>query len=425
MRLCKDWLQTYCHYTSGQESPGIFHYWTGISQIVSTLCRSTWVDMGYFKFYPNMYLVIVGPTGVGKSTASDMGVDLFMEAFPNKLVTRGKISVAKLIEDMGEEYMLCGTARAYVYASEFKVFTSALSTNTSLIEDLTDLYGCPGKWSYRTKNRGVVSLENVCVNILGASIPDWLCTTSGENFINTGFAARILYIGAAQSDRLFHKPRPPKGALQLKEDLIHDLQEIAKLQGEYKITPEADRFHEQWYLVAKAHDVLIEKPEKLHGYIMRKDAHMLKLAMAIKAAKSDDMVLTEADLRESVAVLESIESGMMIAYQAIAFSGIEAMVQKVLTLIKNSKEGMVTHRDIMRRALGYKGFGGKGIDEVIEYMVKSDFISPVATRKNSFAYRLKFPEEQGLDNLQTFEGALAEEERLGKREEREQNESRV
>jgi hypothetical protein len=124
---------------------------------------------------------------------------------------------------------------------------------------------------------------------------------------------------------------------------------------------------------------------------------MLKLAMCLKAARSDETVLTVDDMALAVQTLEGIEEGMMIAYQAIAFSSIEAVVEKVLTMLKSSKDGFLTHREVMRRILGYKGFGGKGIDEVLEYMVKSGLLHSQPHSRGSTAYRIKMVGEEDDD----------------------------
>lgn len=395
-RKLKNWLETYMTYTSGQESPGIFHYWTGVSILAFTLARSCWVDMSHFKIYPNMFLVLVGPTGVGKSTASNIGIKLFKKAFPEVFITRGKVTIAKMIEDMGAVFTETGTARACIYASEFKVFTQSIQSNSSIIEDLTDLYECPDDWDYRTKNAGVVALENVCINILAASIPEWIGTTSGAQFTETGFSARILYIGSPYSDRCFHKPFLPPGGEQMYHDMISDLQHIATtLTGEYRITKEADKYHETWYRELKNHKRMARVNEKLRGYEFRKDAHMLKTAMLLKAAISDDMTLDVPDLQRAVHALDNIQKGILVAYQSIAYTPLEAAISKIEDMIKISDEGIVSHRTILRAGISMRGLGVKGPEDVIAYMLRSGHIEEVPGRRtDQKLYKLKKKEEK-------------------------------
>lgn len=396
MRHTANWLETYLEYTSGQESPEVYHYWCGISILCATLLRNVWVDMGgYFRIYPNMYIILVGPTGVGKSTAADIAIDnIYSEAFPDREIMRGKISMTKMLYDMQDEHRKSGTSAIYIYAPEFRVFSNAQAMASSMLEDMADLYGCPRLFKYRTRNRGILQLENVCVNMLGASIPEWLCTASGESIINTGFSARVLYIGARSSERLFYKPQPPPNADELRRKLVHDLREIARLSGPFIETPEADIFHKEWYEQAKAPSVYDSVNEKLHGYIKRKDGHLLKLAMAQKAAYSDERVLTREDLEHAARTLESIEKDMELAYNAISFSSIEALMDKILTILKGAKTGHITHRELLRRVLGYKGFSGRQIEEVLESMVKAGIITIEMGLKGSRLIRFHFKEEE-------------------------------
>ena len=73
-RRLEDWLTSYLEYTSEQESPQLFHLWVGMNVIASTLERRVWVDRGYYRLYPNLYVCLVGARArVRRTTAGKMG----------------------------------------------------------------------------------------------------------------------------------------------------------------------------------------------------------------------------------------------------------------------------------------------------------------------------------------------------------------
>ena len=76
-RHFSNWLQGYLDYTSASESPTPFHFWTGVATIAGALRRRVWIDMRYFQWAPNFYIVLVGPPGVAaKSTTIQSGMKL-------------------------------------------------------------------------------------------------------------------------------------------------------------------------------------------------------------------------------------------------------------------------------------------------------------------------------------------------------------
>jgi len=56
------------------------HFWTGVSTLAGALRRKVWVDMGYFKWFPNFYIILVAPPGiVSKSTTAGIGMSLLRQ----------------------------------------------------------------------------------------------------------------------------------------------------------------------------------------------------------------------------------------------------------------------------------------------------------------------------------------------------------
>ena len=76
-RILPDWLSSYLKYTEDTEPPLSYHVWTGISMIAAALQRRVHMPWGHEKIYPNMYILLIGPSGkCRKGTAMGMGRDL-------------------------------------------------------------------------------------------------------------------------------------------------------------------------------------------------------------------------------------------------------------------------------------------------------------------------------------------------------------
>ena len=59
-----NWQEAYLEYAQHSEAPALMHFWTSVSCIAACLQRRCWIDMGYFRWYPNHYIVFVAPPGI-------------------------------------------------------------------------------------------------------------------------------------------------------------------------------------------------------------------------------------------------------------------------------------------------------------------------------------------------------------------------
>ena len=366
-RNCKDgWISTYLRHTAGVESPEVFHFWSAISAIACAMGRSTWVDFGFREIHPNMYVVLVGPSGrVRKTSASDIAMDLLRVAVPALDVLEGKATMPGIIKRMSETYKLTGDSRIVLYAGELKVLLGGTMSNSSMLEDLTELYAGKSKFKYITKGEGEVILNRVSINLLGASTPEWLTTARGSDFVASGFSARILYIYRDEPERRFYRATRGNGWEGTESDLIADLRHISELAGPFIVEPEAEVLWEKWYNNKSNFEF---DDERFGPYMERKDKHMLKIAMVLRAGKDDSMVVTADDMRGAMLALNQIEAGMSDVYKSVSEHEVGRLVDRVIKQVAMEKDG-VSRRDILRK--NYFRTTDAGLSEVLKTCVAS------------------------------------------------------
>src|SRR5437899_5424310 len=61
------WIEAFCDYTRLIKSPVLFRKWAAIAAVAWALERKVWVRTMGTPFYPNLYTILVGPPGVGKT----------------------------------------------------------------------------------------------------------------------------------------------------------------------------------------------------------------------------------------------------------------------------------------------------------------------------------------------------------------------
>jgi len=166
MRRCKDFISSYMEYTAKSESPESYHRWCAMSIIASAVRRQVWIDMGFFRVYPNMYIVLVGPPGrCRKSVAINTATNLIqglsdIRVSADAITREALIRAIKLSEtqtEIGNKIYMHSSIT--IISKELSVFLG--TNNSDLLSLLTDLYDNPDMWEYRTKNSGIDTITNV------------------------------------------------------------------------------------------------------------------------------------------------------------------------------------------------------------------------------------------------------------------------
>src|SRR3972149_4557971 len=101
MRKLDNWIDAYLEYTQKQESPEKLHFWVAVSLISAAIKRQVWMDRGYYKLYPNTFVLIVAESArVRKSVAIDIGMTLVRAAVPDLYYITGTLTPEGLVKHM-------------------------------------------------------------------------------------------------------------------------------------------------------------------------------------------------------------------------------------------------------------------------------------------------------------------------------------
>lgn len=191
--LPKDsWLREYMDIWPLAEPPKSYILFSAIAMLGSALGRRMWFDLDVHKVYPLFNLLLIGPSGIGKSTSlRDMALENLLRPLPNDLrpqIITGKSTKEALHDD------LMADPHAIIVASELSNFFSKEKYQEGTIQYITDLLDL-APTSVRTKSGGVARVINEpAVSIVGGSTREWLQeqlpTTAGAG----GFLPRFLMI---------------------------------------------------------------------------------------------------------------------------------------------------------------------------------------------------------------------------------------
>src|SRR5215469_889239 len=266
-------------YMQSQETADVYDWWTGLWCISAAARRQTWVDRPRAPVYLNMFVVLVGESGVTRKTTS---VATATRLVRHVLATRSdcglidaKVTPEKLDATLHERTLEHGTAQLCIAVPELAVFMGTERYIAHMPVLLTDLYDCPtARNGGGTLLRGAVVQRDVWVHLLSASTPIWLLKTVNPNVIEGGFTSRCYFIPADTPKKRIAWPVEQDTTLYT--DLCYDLDIIAneaRTHGPLLIDRDALVAFSHWY-ENRTHSL---DPFR-QSFEAREDAHVLRVA---------------------------------------------------------------------------------------------------------------------------------------------------
>lgn len=316
-RKLKNWLKAFMEYsTPVTEASELFLLWSGLFTIAAALRRRCWIPkddkhgralLGGWECYPFLYLILVGPPGVRKTTAVRFATNLLHE-IPSIKEAPGSPSSAGLALFLTE----VPDASAYIVSEEMSDLF-AKSDARKMYELLTSFFDGKKKYSGYTISREMEFATSPCINLAAGTTPIWIKENFPVEIIGGGFASRciFLYDETKSKSKILYDDVDYKPIIELEKDLLHDLQYIAineKFEGPFDIESKCRIRIKDWY---KEHENKVHTYHpKIQGYLARKPVHLLKVAMLCHVCYDDDLVITEKDFEIALKYIEQTEKGL-------------------------------------------------------------------------------------------------------------------
>ena len=401
--LKKPWHQVFYECVSPHtDTPDSYIVWSALSLIGAVLKNNVRFEIGTYVLYPNQFIVLVGPPGVGKGTAMNMISDIIKENKLNPLVNTlsDRITAEKIIEQIAtgwatapvfqNQQLVMGSTdhNCLIFSSEIRVLLGASEWMLEFLEEA---------WSrttfdYQTKTKGSVSIDSMCCSLLAASVPDFLRNVNKEArmVITGGFSSRCLFIyaDAPSKDLPFPialKKSPISKALY--DQLVIDLREIALMRGEFSIATDARILFENFL---KQNRIASQKDdnEAIANFRARIKAHTLKLAMVLSASKSSSLVIDQLDMANAIHEIQRITQTLEKLFRGAGDSMDAENVSRVQAYIE--KHGMASRNELLRAL--WRHFSAETLDRILTLLVTIEFCEVVHINKAQYFKHLPKPQ---------------------------------
>lgn len=292
------WFEWYDQYTRKTEAPLSFHIFSSLSVLGASMGRRCYIDMGFFRIYPNYCSILIGPTGrVKKTSAVDIAKELVKEGSLCPIMA-DKITpeaLARTLKDSGHHF---------IYAPELSVFLSKKQYNEGLVTLIIRLLDSPDSFEIDTIVRGKEVVENVAITMLGGSTLSLLSTSSPTEVMSSGFLNRFVLVVEEDTSRCFAIPE--RGSEDLHQRLLQTIVRLKSFVGTFRLNEQARAGYESWY--ADRRKLLRNAPSEMVAEVLeRSPSHLLRTAMLVHAAQCDNMSICIDCLRIASNILSYAE----------------------------------------------------------------------------------------------------------------------
>jgi len=392
-----DWLTAYAEYSLDAFCPEKFHFWTGVSTLAGALERRVWIHRETFNLYPNVYILLVARPGMGKSSATNIGMNEFLKRLSpgdgeiNFIGTQN--SEASFIEQMSrfKVFHVNGQPHShssgFLYASEASNSLKEMVGGGTILSALTEFYDCPSHWKKVLMTKST-SMDNVCCNVLAGCTFSFLKELVPEAQSAGGFASRLLYVIQDEVTVRSPKWRNVGRSGSVREKLFSDLEQIYALAGPFDPLPEFTEAYEEWFPQQDAY-VQTLASERLQHFLARKHTNILKLAMLCSVSESNDLKLTRAHWERALSLMDSVE----IDLPKIVNHSVDTRTQKGLNYLvlkalqEEGQEGALEKSDLLR-ILGQRGAEVGKIEHTLKFMHDSKMIRIEISAQGKFRCKL-------------------------------------
>lgn len=378
-RKVNDWIEGFLELTDNTEASLNYRKWTAVSIIASALrrkCYLDWGSVGYF--YPNMYIVLVGPSGARKTTAMRLG-EYFLDqvgiAKSSEAITR-----EALIQELEGALSIDGEdqyqhSSLTVFAEELTVFLGY--RNDELMSNLCAWFDCKDVWTYKTKGSGTNDVIGVWVNILGATTPRLIRSNLPLDAIGGGLASRIIFVYSQRKAKTIAFPFEGPKEQKLRGKLLDDFHIISGLKGGFRFN---EAFRDEWIEWYARQET--EDPFMFHshfdGYSSRRPGHLLKLCMILSSSRDNKMIIDEEIFHRAKGFLSEVEQDMTLTFQGLGASKSSDLQFQMMQAIERKK---IISRAELLRLFGNDLDSMSHFDEVIGLLAGKGFCKKIVIGK--------------------------------------------
>lgn len=356
-------LTQYLRYTGVSVAPTVFHLWAGLATMAATVADRVWVESHSEHLAPNLYVFLIGPSGIGKGVATNAALRLLTEAGTARIYN-GMLTAQHLCDLLGGRANKHLDPKVLLVTEELSLSVGDKVLADRLLRLTTKLYECtPFEFTEGTRTHGSVAFRGHCINWLAGTTQEWLRDSVSRSAVEGGFFARVNPVVC--NGPLARVARPFLDLTTFGE-LVARLQVLAGLAGPITLDSEADDVYWEWYEQRPTPTESVLEP-----VWARVPVHVLKLAMLLSLSDGPDMVVRERHITQARLLAEESLRHLPGLIEYVALTPETDGRRLVRDAIRRA--GAMWHSALVRRLMG-QGLSAEDVRHHVETLVQGGLV---------------------------------------------------
>lgn len=379
-RRLDDYVTAFCNYGQTFNSTPLYLEAAALWQLGTSVGRAVAMAARGNSLSPNMYGLLIGGPGTGKSQAIVATRTIVFPALKRSFIpasiTRAGLEdymERNLVQRRSPDGKMLMSNECLGLAEELQGILPEY--DISHLNLYTTLYDLPPLHIAVTRSSGEKKLNAPYCSILCGAQPAYLALQLPEHAWGMGFMSRSMMIFDTKPDRksifeLESIDRPQQAKL------IEDLATVSNLCGWMKWTEEARHIYEVWWVKNGGPPVPTAK-RLATGYNARRETHFLRIAMAYSLSRTDDLIVDAEDVRRAISFMLKAENRMVHVFQEMTHTGAMVALEDVLEIIRNraQKGQSVNESEIVQFLM--ERFPATQVHALIDRLVESGMLKTV------------------------------------------------
>jgi len=366
-----NWIDQILAITDEVETPRSYIRWAAMAAISAVVKKNVYFSrQGYWRIYPNLFIMLVGPSGITKSYATSSIAKALVKAVGNIKIIDGQNSIEGILQELAtgrtnEKGEIDKPAHAFIVANEF---TNLILDNPQAFSLLTELYdACYNlEWTKRLKS-GTIVLKDPAITMIVATNKAHFDDKLQTKDIEGGFIGRFIVVNERKLHRI--NSLVEEGGIGLDIPVLSErLREIAKIKGEFKFASKAAKEHfKDWYK-----DFRSNTQEDETGMYRRIPDSVFKVAMINSLAEKDELTLNLSEIENAIETCLGIVTNIKNITAGSGSSPDSGKMMKFMQCLINAPEYRVEHGQMLRK--NYTHFDMYDLGKIAETLQQANVI---------------------------------------------------
>lgn len=364
--------------TKEVETPTSYLYWALMTCISAVAANkySLRALKGNVIYYPNLYVMLLGDSGLGKGFPVSLAKKIVQNADTTRVIA-GRSSIQAIIKELSttkseQGKPLITDSRGYIVNGELSTAIIADPDSLTILTDLFDRNDNP-QWTNLLKGDGHEKLKEPYITCLFGSSPAHFYDSVPQANIEGGYIGRNLIVYEEKRSQELDLLDTEEESIDVDKfnkyivpTFVPHLQKIAK-HPTTKFVPDdkARAKFNPWRREWRANQSVYNDKT---GFINRVPDHVLKVSMCLALSRYDfDSTIKECDITEAIEKVTALVYASKKASEGTGLDPMAAITKRAVDMLIAAPNTEMTRQQLLVQ--GFGNFSPDTLDKIIDTLL--------------------------------------------------------